>query len=300
MSSYAILPYHYQKRSPMKKVKIFTDSSAYLPKEYAEKYDIDILPLTLNWQGESYLDGIDISATEFYTQLAASTDLATTSAVPMGQFIEAFKPYHEEGRDILYLGITSGLSATVDSALQAKKAMGDPENIIAKNSKLVSMALSLMVIEVAKKAEQGATLAELDALSDDLFNRIGVYFTVDDLVYLHRGGRINTAKRLLGSALNLKPILMIRGGKIELVESVRSKKKALKRMVDLIERDVDGRKPVTLAPFHALGFDEMVAMEEDAVARMNPIQIIRSEISPVVGSHVGPGTVSMAYLVGED
>jgi DegV family protein with EDD domain len=284
----------------MKKVKIFTDSSAYLPKEYAEKYDIDILPLTLNWQGESYLDGVDISATEFYTQLAQSTALGTTSAVSMGQFIEAFQPYHEQGRDIFYLGITSGLSATVDSALQAKKAMGDPENIIAKNSKLVSMALSLMVIEVAKKAEQGATLAELDALSDDLFNRIGVYFTVDDLVYLHRGGRINTAKRLLGSALNLKPILMIRGGKIELVESVRSKKKALKRMVDLIERDVDGRKPVTLAPFHALGFDEMVAMEEDAVARMNPIQIIRSEISPVVGSHVGPGTVSMAYLVGED
>ena len=271
----------------MKKVKIFTDSSAYLPKEYAEKYDIDILPLTLNWQGESYLDGVDISATEFYTQLAQSTALGTTSAVSMGQFIE------EQGRDIFYLGITSGLSATVDSALQAKKAMGNPENIIAKNSKLVSMALSLMVIEVAKRAQEGATLAELDALS-------GVYFTVDDLVYLHRGGRINTAKRLLGSALNLKPILMIRGGKIELVESVRSKKKALKRMVDLIERDVDGRKPVTLAPFHALGFDEMVAMEEDAVARMNPIQIIRSEISPVVGSHVGPGTVSMAYLVGED
>jgi DegV family protein with EDD domain len=184
--------------------------------------------------------------------------------------------------------------------LQAKKAMGDPDNIIAKNSKLVSMALSLMVIEVAKRAQQGASLAELDALSDDLFDRIGVYFTVDDLIYLHRGGRINTAKRLLGSALNLKPILMIRGGKIELVESVRSKKKALKRMVDLIERDVDGRKPVTLAPFHALAFDEMVAMEEDAVERMNPIEIIRSEVSPVVGSHVGPGTVSMAYLVGKE
>ncbi len=284
----------------MSNVKIITDSSAYLPKEYAEKYDIDILPLTLNWLGDSYFDGVDISATEFYTQLAQSTALGTTSALSMGQFIEAFKPYHEQGRDIFYLGITSGLSATVDSALQAKKAMGNPENIIAKNSKLVSMALSLMVIEVAKRAQQGATLAELDALSDDLFNRIGVYFTVDDLIYLHRGGRINTAKRLLGSALNLKPILMIRGGKIELVESVRSKKKALKRMVDLIERDIDGRKPVTLAPFHALAFDEMVAMEEDAAARMNPIEIIRSEVSPVVGSHVGPGTVSMAYLVGED
>lgn len=284
----------------MSNVKIITDSSAYLPKEYAEKYDIDILPMTLNYKGESYFDGVDITANEFYTQLAQSSDLATTSAVPMGQFIKAFQPYHDEGRDIMYMGITSGISATVDFAMQAKKAMGDPENILIVDSQLVSMALSFMVIEVAKRAQKGASLAELKALADDLYTRIGVYFTVNDLVYLHRGGRINTAKRLLGSALDLKPILMIRGGKIELVESVRSQKKALKRMVDLIERDIDGRKPVKIAPFHALGFDEMVSMEEDAVKRLHPIEIIRSEVSPVVGSHVGLGTVSMAYLVGEE
>ncbi len=284
----------------MSNVKIITDSSAYLPKEYAEKYDIDILPMTLNYKGESYFDGVDITANEFYTQLAQSSDLATTSAVPMGQFIKAFQPYHDEGRDIMYMGITSGISATVDFAMQAKKAMGDPENILIVDSQLVSMALSFMVIEVAKRAQKGASLAELKALADDLYTRIGVYFTVNDLVYLHRGGRINTAKRLLGSALDLKPIFMIRGGKIELVESVRSQKKALKRMVDLIERDIDGRKPVKIAPFHALGFDEMVSMEEDAVKRLHPIEIIRSEVSPVVGSHVGPGTVSMAYLVGEE
>lgn len=284
----------------MSNVKIITDSSAYLPKEYAEKYDIDILPMTLNYKGESYFDGVDITANEFYTQLAQSSDLATTSAVPMGQFIKAFQPYHDEGRDIMYMGITSGISATVDFAMQAKKAMGDPENILIVDSQLVSMALSFMVIEVAKRAQKGASLAELKALADDLYTRIGVYFTVNDLVYLHRGGRINTAKRLLGSAFDLKPIFMIRGGKIELVESVRSQKKALKRMVDLIERDIDGRKPVKIAPFHALGFDEMVSMEEDAVKRLHPIEIIRSEVSPVVGSHVGPGTVSMAYLVGEE
>ena len=284
----------------MSNVKIITDSSAYLPKEYAEKYDIDILPLTLNWKGESYFDGVDITAQEFYTQLAESSELATTSTVPMGQFIKAFQPYHDEGRDIFYMGITSGLSATVDSALQAKKAMGNPENIEVMDSQIISMALSLMVIEVAKRAEKGASLAELKAFAEDLYPRIGVYFTVNSLVYLHRGGRINTAKRLLGSSLDLKPILMIRGGKIELVESVRSQKKALKRMVDLIERDVAGRTPVKIGPFHALAFDEMVSMETDAIKRLNPVEVIRSEVSPVIGSHVGPGTVSMAYLVGEE
>lgn len=283
----------------MKKVKILTDSSAYIPEEYVKKYDIDILPLTLNWQGKTYLDGVDISATEFYTQLAASTELATTSAIPMGQFIEAFKPYLDEGREVFYLGFTSGLSSTVESAFQAKKVMGNPEGLAIMDTQLISMALTFMVIEVAKRAEQGASLAELQTLAKDLYPRIGVYFSVNDLVYLHRGGRINTAKRLLGSALNLKPILMIRGGKIELVESVRSQKKALKRMVDLIERDIDGRAPVKIGPFHALAFDEMVEMEKDAIARLNPVEVIRSEVSPVIGSHVGPGTVSMAYLVGE-
>lgn len=283
----------------MKKVKIFTDSSAYLPQEYVKKYDVGVIPLTLNWLGKSYYDGVDISAIEFYTQLAQSKELATTSAVSMGQFIEAFQAYHDEGREIFYLGMPRGLSATVDFAIQAKQAMGNPESIGVMDTRLVSMALSLMVIEVCKRAEEGVTLTELEAFAKDLYPRIGVYFTVDDLVYLHRGGRINTAKRLLGSALDLKPILMIADGKIELVESVRSKKKALKRMVDLIERDVDGRTPVKLAPFHALGFDEMVKMEEYAVKRMEPVTVIRSEVSPVIGSHVGPGTVSMAYLVGE-
>ncbi|MEA4931275.1 MAG: DegV family protein, partial [Anaerolineaceae bacterium] len=120
----------------------------------------------------------------------------------------------------------------------------------------------------------------------------------DTLDYLHRGGRINSAKRLLGSALNLKPIMEIRDGKIELVESVISRKKALNRMVDLIEKGVDGRSPVRLGPFHALAFDDMVIMENMAKERLNPIEIIRSEVSPVIGSHVGPGTVSMAYMVG--
>ena len=282
----------------MNKVIIATDSSAYLPKEYVDQYQIPVLPLTVNWEGKSYYDGIDIQAEEFYQQLSQSKSMATTSQVTVGQFLEVFGKLLDAGNQVLYLGISSGISATIDSALQASAELGNPENLIVMDSKLVSMALSLMVLEVARAAEKGASLQECHELAQDAYGRIGVYFTVDTLEYLHRGGRINSAKRLLGSTLNLKPIMEIRDGKIELLESVRSRKKALIRMVELIEKGVDGRSPVRLAPFHALAFDDMVTMENLAKERLNPVEIIRSEVSPVIGSHVGPGTVSMAYIVG--
>lgn len=282
----------------MSNVKIVSDSSAYIPQEFIERYNLSILPLTVNWQGKSLYDGVDIQANDFYQQLANSKELATTSQVTVGQFLEVFSKLLKEGKDIFYMGISKGLSATVDSALQAKKELGDPENLVVMDTRLVSMALTLMVLEVAKAAQNGASLQECQQIADDVYPRIGVYFTVNSLEYLHRGGRINTAKRLLGSALDLKPIMEIRDGKIELVESVRSQKKALNRMIELIERDIDGRTPVRIGPFHALAFDEMVAMEEAAVERLHPVEIIRSEVSPVIGSHVGPGTVSMAYMVG--
>ena len=282
----------------MNRVIIATDSSAYLPKEYVDQFQIPVLPLTVNWEGKSYFDGIDIQAEEFYQQLGQSKSMATTSQVTVGQFLEVFSKLLDAGKQVLYLGISSGISATINSALQASAELGNPDNLIVHDSNLVSMALGLMVLEVAKAAEKGASLKECHALAQDAYGRIGVYFTVDTLEYLHRGGRINSAKRLLGSALNLKPIMEIRDGKIELVESVISRKKALIRMVDLIEKGVDGRSPVRLAPFHALAFDDMVVMENIAKDRLNPIEIIRSEVSPVIGSHVGPGTVSMAYMVG--
>lgn len=282
----------------MNKVAVVSDSSAYIPQEYVDQYGLTILPLTVNWQGKSLYDGVDIKANDFYQELAKSKEKATTSQVTVGQFLEVFDKLLKEGKDVIYLGITTGLSATVVSANQARKELGEPENLVIIDTQLVSMALTLMVVEVARAAEKGASLQECKQLAEDLYPRIGVYFTVNDLQYLHRGGRINTAKRLLGSALDLKPILMIRDGKIELVESVRSQKKAITRIVDLIERDIAGRTPVRIGPFHALAYDEMIMMEELAVEHFHPIEIIRSEVSPVIGSHVGPGTVSMAYLVG--
>ncbi|MGV8049075.1 MAG: DegV family protein [Anaerolineaceae bacterium] len=282
----------------MGRISIITDSSAYLPQAYVDQYQITVIPLTLNWEGKSYADGVDISATDFYRKLKTSKTIPTTSQLSTGQFINVFKPLLDAGNDVFYAGISLGISATYNSAIQAKADLGNPPNLLVMDSQLVSMALSFLILEVAKAAETGATLEECKRVAEETFPKIGVFFTVDTLEYLHKGGRINTAKRLLGSTLNVKPLLEIRGGKIELVESVISRKKAISRMLDLVEKHIEGASPVRLAPFHALCEDECLEMEAAAVERFHPIEVIRSEVSPVVGAHVGPGTLSLAWMAG--
>ncbi|MCB2210181.1 DegV family protein [bacterium] len=281
----------------MKKVAIITDSSAYLPKDIAEDLGIHVVPLTLHWDGESFRDGEDIQAEEFYQRLSKADTIPTTSQTTVGEFNTVFKSLLDQDMAVFAMLISSGISGTVESALQAKEGFGDAP-LAVMDSQLVSMALTLMVITVARAAKEGASLAECQALAKDVFPKIGVYFTVDTLKYLNKGGRINTASRLLGSALNLKPIMEIRGGKIELVESVISRKKAIRRMLDLVEKGIDGREPVRIAPFHAAAdadCDDMTAM---AVERFNPVETIPSFVSPVVGAHTGPGTLSIAYMAG--
>lgn len=281
----------------MKKVAIVTDSSAYLPQEFVDALGIHVLPLTLHWDGETYFDGVDIKAEEFYTRLAGSKTIPTTSQVSVSNFNNLFQELLAQDYAVLAMLISSGISGTVDSALQAQSNFpGEPIEIL--DSQLVSMALSFMVLTVARAAQDGASLEECLTLAKAVYPKIGVFFTVDTLEYLNKGGRINTAKRLLGSALNLKPIMEIRDGKIELVESVRSRKKAVQRMLELVERDIAGRSPVRISTFHAAAADENQALMAEATQRFSAIEGITSFVSPVIGTHTGPGTLSIAYMAG--
>ncbi|MEA3327068.1 MAG: DegV family protein [Chloroflexota bacterium] len=281
----------------MKKVAIITDSTAYLPDEIVKDLDLYVVPLTLHWDGESYRDGEDIQAEAFYERLAASNTIPTTSQTTVGEFERLFKELLDQGREVFAMLISSGISGTVESALQAQTQFeGAP--LVVMDTQLVSMALGFMVIEVARAAQNSASLAECKALAETLYPKIGVYFTVDTLKYLNKGGRINTAKRLMGAALNIKPIMEIRDGKIELVESVRSRKKAIQRMLDLTEQGIAGREPVRISTFHAAAEADNQALMAEAVKRFNPIETITTFVSPVIGTHTGPGTVSIAYLAG--
>ena len=281
----------------MKKVAILSDSTAYLPQSIVDDLNIHIVPLTLHWDGESYRDGIDMTAEECYARMLEVDTIPTTSQATVGEFTEAFKNLLDQDYAVLSLSISSGISGTVESAIQAKTQFGDaPIEVV--DTKLVSMALGFMVMTIARAAKDGASLAECRALVDEVYPKIGVYFTVDTLKYLNKGGRINTAKRLLGAALNIKPLMEIRDGKIELVESIISRKKAMRRMLDLAERDIAGREPVRISTFHAAAEKDNEALMAAAIERFNPIETVTTFVSPVVGSHTGPGTLSLAYMAG--
>jgi len=178
----------------MNKVIIATDSSAYLPKEYVDQYQIPVLPLTVNWEGKSYYDGIDIQAEEFYQQLSQSKSMATTSQITVGQFLEVFGKLLDAGNQVLYLGISSGISATIDSALQASAELGNPDNLIVMDSKLVSMALGLMVVEAARAAEKGGRSAE-KKLQGERHDRQGRRGRVHHPPAPHEAGRCGKINR---------------------------------------------------------------------------------------------------------
>jgi DegV family protein with EDD domain len=281
----------------MPSIKIITDSTAYLPTRFVEQYDIDVLPLVLNWEEKSYRDGVDIMAEEFYSRLKTAKTLPTTNAVSVHQYQEAIQKALDNGLQPLLLPLSSGISASHNNALLAKEIFpGKPVEIV--NTQLVSMALSFMVLAAARKAETGATLQEVKQTAEESYNHIGVYFTVDTLKYLHKGGRIGGAKRLLGSALKIKPILQIKEGKIEAAGSAITRRKALDRLIALVEEGIAGRSPVRISVFHALDLPTARQLEEACIQKFSPVETIMSEVSPVVGAHVGPGTVSIAYMAG--
>lgn len=281
----------------MKKVAIVTDSTAYLPQEFIESLPIRVVPLTVNWDGKTYRDGIDIRPNEFYTRLSKSSTLPTTSQATVKDFTDVFEPLIEEGYDILTLPISSGISGTVNSAFQAKE-MYPKASIEVVDTKLVSMALGFQVLAAARAAKDGASLEEAKQTALEAYKHIGVYFVVDTLKYLHAGGRIGGAKRFMGTALRIKPVLEIRDGKIEAVKSVFTFSKALDAMIELVENDVAGRTPVRVSVFHALADEAAQKLLERTVKHFDAVEGILSYVSPVVGSHVGPGTISIAYMAG--
>ena len=203
----------------------------------------------------------------------------------------------EDDREILAILLSEKLSGTIDSAEQAIEFFPDAAIEIV-DSETTAMAMGFIVLAVARAVEEGATLAECKALAKKAVPHTGVVFAVDTLEFLHRGGRIGGGSRFLGMALNIKPILEVKDGRVEAVERIRTRKKSLKRVVELIEGQVGNRQPVRLAALHANAKEDAKLILEQASQRLSPVETIYSEVSPVVGTHAGPGTVGLCFLAG--
>jgi len=281
----------------MSKVAIVTDSTSYIPKELVKKYNIAVAPQILIWGGETFEDGVDIQPEEFYNRLKKASVMPTTSQVTIAAFHQIFQQLVDEGCEVLAVLISKLVSGTIDSAIQARDMLpGAPIEIV--DSRSTAMALGFQVLSVARLLEQGASMAEAKALAEKSIEHVGVVFAVDTLEFLHRGGRIGGGQRFLGSALNIKPILELTGGRVEAVERVRTRRKSLLRLVEIVEERIGGRKPVRLASLHANAPEEAREILEIANQRIGAIETVFSEVSPVVGTHAGPGTVGLAFMAG--
>ena len=284
----------------MSKIAVVTDSTAYLSDEIISTYEITVVPLVVIWGEETLLDNVDIGPKEFYERLSTTIIMPSTSQATIQIFADTFKKLHAEGYQILTIVLSSALSGTLDSAIQAKKLVPDA-NITLIDSQATSLPLAFMALAAARAAKRGATLQECINLVETVRDHSQVFFAVDTLEFLPRGGRIGGASRFLGTALGLKPILYFEEGKIEALEKVRTLKRAHRRLIELVAANVNGNLPINfLGVVHAESEEIAVALLEDAKAKFNPDELMLASLSPVLGTHTGPGTIGVAYVAGLD
>jgi DegV family protein with EDD domain len=280
----------------MSKIAIVTDSTSFLPAELIKKHNITVTPQILIWEEKTFRDGIDIQPTEFYTRLKTAKTMPSTSQVSIVSMQSEFQNLVDQGYEVLGIFISSKLSGTMQSAMQGKEMMNAAkEKVTLVDSFATSMSLGLIVLAAARAAESGANLDDCLAIVEKTRQNSGIYFAVDTLEFLHRGGRIGGGQRFIGSALNLKPILALQDGKVEGVERIRTKSKAHDRLLELVAEQVNGKSNIRLATLHANASEDAAALLDRAAQKLKPIETIFAEVSPVVGSHAGPGTVGLAY-----
>jgi DegV family protein with EDD domain len=283
----------------MNRVAIVTDSTAYIPAELTRQLNITVVPLILIWGKEAFEDGRDMLPEDFYRRMANSKVIPTTSQATILSLKNAFEGLLGQGYDVLGIFLSSKLSGTLQSAYQARVMIPKGQDqITIVDSLATTMAMGWPVLTAARAAAQGENLVACQTLTKKARDQTGVFFVVETLEYLRRGGRIGGAQALLGTVLNIKPLLELQDGRIEPVERIRTKKHALSRMLDHIEEKVAGHTPIRMAVVHANAEAEALSLLETARLRFNPIESFHSPLSPVIGTHAGPGTLALAFMTG--
>lgn len=278
----------------MAKVQVITDSTADIPRHLIEELGIAVVPLKVHLSGESYLDGVTITPSEFYSRLKEAEEIPTTSQPSPIDFVEAYREAAQDGNvDIISIHLSSAFSGTYQSALLAQSMVEDEFKVTVIDSKKASYSIGIIVVEVARAAKEGKSLDECVAIANRLIEREQVFFLVDSLDYLQKGGRIGKASAVVGSLLNIKPILSINPeGEVFAVDKVRGKNKATSRIFDMLKEHF----PEGVASAGMMYTDNREESEKWAERLKETFDLDHvefTEIGPVIGAHVGPGTIAV-------
>jgi DegV family protein with EDD domain len=283
---------------PVPSVAIVTDSTSCLPREEVERYSIEVVPLNLVHEGQVYRDGQDLTADQFYRLLKAARRLPTTSPASPGDYLEVFRRVGEKARSILCISVSGKLSGMFDSARAAAELATEvlPRTAIqVMDSKTAAMAQGFVVLAAARAARLGSSLPEVMDAAARIMPRVELVAALDTLHYLARGGRVPMVAAWAASILQIKPILMLSRGEVGLLERVRTRKKALSRLVELMRARVGKKRLVHASVFHAQALDEALALQERVIREFQPQELYLTQFTSVMGVHTGPGVVGLAY-----
>jgi len=278
------------------KVVVVTDSTAYIPEEALGDLNIPVIPLWLIWGDERFRDGVDIDPSTFYNRLQNDPTFPTTSQPSPGEFVDFFRRVAAENNSdaIVAVYLSSKISGTVPNAQVAQKQL--PElNIRIVDSLSTSMGLGFCVLAAARAAAAGKSLDEVVAAAEEVRDQGYIFFTVDTLEYLHRGGRIGGARRMLGTALNIKPLLHLDDGVVEPLAQVRTKRKAVARMLEIAQEKLGERNMIEVSVLDVNAPQEGDVLAQQVQEQFGISPVYRTAVSPVIGTHVGPGTVGIAF-----
>jgi len=274
---------------------IVLDSTADFPDASEHFANWRVVPLYVNFGTESYRDGVDLTARDFYERLRSSSELPTTSQPTPGDFLSVYEQLGTYER-ILSIHIAASLSGTFQSAGTAAMQLGD-ERVRTIDSQSASTAIAMLALAIQRRLERGTTDEEVDELVQRYLREHGLLFTVDTLEFLARGGRIGRAKAFAGQLMNVKPILSIKDGEVLPVKRVRGNRKAVQEFVDTLQTQTIDSPSLRVGIAHADAPERMLALEK-MVRDIRPQAQIEQEttLGAVIGAHAGPGTVGFFWF----
>ena len=274
-------------------VKIITDSTSDIPESIISDLDIEVVPLNIHIGQDNFKHGVDIGTDEFYTKLLTGSELPKTSQPSPGEFLDVYNKFLDQSDAIVSIHVTSKLSGTYNSAIQAKSELNVTKPIEVVDSATVSMALGLIVIRAAKIAKDGGTLEEVLKEIEHCSSNTEVLVVLDTLEYLEKGGRIGKARALIGSILSLKPILTVEDGIVGTFGKARTFTKAM----NSLEEAIKGFTPVSDA---SVFYSTDKGVADDMIDRLSgivePDKLVVSRIGPTVGTYAGPKAIAVAVI----
>lgn len=277
----------------MPKVKIVTDSTACLSPELVTEHGISVVPLKVVFGKESYSDGVDITNEEFYQKLVQTKSAPSAMQPSTADFIRTYEKLTQDGHPVLSIHISGRLSDTIESALGARKSVIGEIEVV--DSLSAAMGLGMMVLAGARCAAEGHSLSQVRDATETLVGRMNLLFAVDSPEYLHRGGLIGGAASMVDGLLHFKPIVSVKEGRLEPLSRVRTKRRAIEHLMELMVSRVPKDAPVHAAILHAQAFDDAVVLEQQVRGVFYCREVHLSEVGPALATHVGPGAVGLAF-----